>query len=542
HTFVHYVLHGLNHNPNETILTKYFDHILDIPKFKKCFIETTMENDRQFIFEQPLGFFIHNFLHSYNFTHRHGHSDDAVTTQIKNVLSNLKTIVNNVYRCVHDNSTSFKSTKLSFTKFSLMSPEKISAIYQQPLVFPEKKKAALGSSGAAAVLGSSGGSSDLQIDFVITDDDLAKEYPSGYDYRDFSYVSPIKNQGECGFCFAFSLVAAMESAYMIQYGETGISFSEIDLIDCMVAHNTYTPSRKNSHIDCSNGGPPDKFLDEASTVGLIPNIYGRDHALFYSDTEDYLFNPERCGTNPIQAKLTQYAYMSDIKDSDEQLLKAILIKYGPVTVNMRTDLLGDEGRNQQFFKITDKMHIPCNANESPTHMVTVIGWDEEYWIIKNSYGNNPPGPSDESLPDYLKPWGVEGYLYLQKELANDCAIFGTSISAKQLNENQPLLKMNVEVLNPIPQIKSSFEELIKESVKQVLARLPLSSISWAAFSNTKKSDNKPNQSKLPHCPFAMYGGSSTCSRRSFDCSTLSPALPLAILRHPAKYVGHNSSM
>ncbi len=88
--------------------------------------------------------------------------------------------------------------------------------------------------------------------------------------------------------FAFSLVAAMESAYMIQYGETGISFSEIDLIDCMVAHNTYTPSRKNSHIDCSNGGPPDKFLDEASTVGLIPSIYGRDHALFYSDTEDYL--------------------------------------------------------------------------------------------------------------------------------------------------------------------------------------------------------------------------------------------------------------
>ncbi len=65
--------------------------------------------------------------------------------------------------------------------------------------------------------------------------------------------------------------------------------------------------------------------------------------------------------------------MSDIKDSDEQLLKAILTKYGPVTVNMRTDLLGDEGKNQQFFKITDKMHIPCNANESPTHMVTVIG-------------------------------------------------------------------------------------------------------------------------------------------------------------------------
>ena len=26
----------------------------------------------------------------------------------------------------------------------------------------------------------------------------------------------------------------------------------------------------------------------------------------------------------------------------------------------------------------------------------------------------------------MKPWGVEGYLYLQKELANDCAIFGTS--------------------------------------------------------------------------------------------------------------------
>lgn len=62
HTFVHDVLHGLNHNPNETILKKYFDQVLEIPKFKKCFIKTTMENDRQFIFEQPLGVFIHNFL------------------------------------------------------------------------------------------------------------------------------------------------------------------------------------------------------------------------------------------------------------------------------------------------------------------------------------------------------------------------------------------------------------------------------------------------------------------------------------------------
>lgn len=60
--------------------------------------------------------------------------------------------------------------------------------------------------------------------------------PQYYDWRTLGKVTSVKNQGHCGSCWAFSAVAAIESAYAIK---TNIleNFSEQQLVDCSTANN-----------------------------------------------------------------------------------------------------------------------------------------------------------------------------------------------------------------------------------------------------------------------------------------------------------------
>ena len=56
-------------------------------------------------------------------------------------------------------------------------------------------------------------------------------------------VNPVKNQGSCGSCWAFSAVATMEGAYNLKQGKLN-SFSEQELVDCV----------NNGTNTCSLGG------------------------------------------------------------------------------------------------------------------------------------------------------------------------------------------------------------------------------------------------------------------------------------------------
>lgn len=57
-----------------------------------------------------------------------------------------------------------------------------------------------------------------------------KDLPQSVDLRELGHVTPIHNQGSCGSCWAFSVIAAAESAFLAS--NISVNLSEQELVDC----------------------------------------------------------------------------------------------------------------------------------------------------------------------------------------------------------------------------------------------------------------------------------------------------------------------
>lgn len=195
-----------------------------------------------------------------------------------------------------------------------------------------------------------------------------KEIPESFDWREQGKVSPVKKQGDCGSCWAFTTVATLEAQHLIQKG-TLETYSEQQLIDC-----------DSSNKGCV-GGVMSKAYEYLKTEGLMKSS---DYGYTGSNDDECLYDIEK---EKVRVKNWQFA------PKDENEIKALLIEKGPLAaaVNATPLIFYTSGVFDPWFDA-----IACFGGVN--HAVTIVGYGREegndFWIVKNSWGDK---------------WGEDGF-------------------------------------------------------------------------------------------------------------------------------------
>jgi len=212
-------------------------------------------------------------------------------------------------------------------------------------------------------------------------------YPTSVDWRSTNNpkkvvaVTGVKNQQQCGSCWAFSAVAGMEGAWAIA-GNPLTSLSEQQLVDCSSSYG--------------NNGCQGGLMSQAFEYVIANGGICSEASYPYTGTDGNACQSTTCQS---VAKISGY---TNIPQSQEPVMMQYIQK-GPISVAIEADQ-----PSFQFYAGGVFSDPSCGTNLD--HGVTAVGYgvdtNQPYWIVKNSWGTG---------------WGEAGYIRLARGI-NQCGI------------------------------------------------------------------------------------------------------------------------
>jgi len=198
--------------------------------------------------------------------------------------------------------------------------------------------------------------------------------PQTLDWRNQNMVTPVKDQGQCGSCWAFSVTENIESMYCMK-----------NQIDC----TTFAPLAPQEIVDCDttdqgcNGGdPPTAYAFVMQEGGM-------------EDESDYPYTAQdgTCNFQSNLVKVTISNWQYATSNSDESTMQSNLASWGPLSICVDAEPWQD---------YTGGVLMASDCSNSLDHCVQLVGYDltqsTPFWIVRNSWGAD---------------WGENGYIRLQ---------------------------------------------------------------------------------------------------------------------------------
>jgi KDEL-tailed cysteine endopeptidase len=200
--------------------------------------------------------------------------------------------------------------------------------------------------------------------------DGATPPPPSVDWRLKNAVTPVKNQAQCGSCWAFSTTGAVEGVNAIATGAL-VSLSEQELVDC-----------DKEHDNGCHGGLMDFAFDWILANGGL-------------DTEeDYRYKAEehKCRVDRAHRRVVSIDGHEDVAPNDEDALMRAVARQ-PVSVAIEAD--------QRPFQLYVGGVFDADCGVALDHGVLAVGYGTEagkdFYKVKNSWGAD---------------WGSSGYIML----------------------------------------------------------------------------------------------------------------------------------
>jgi len=205
------------------------------------------------------------------------------------------------------------------------------------------------------------------LDHISLDD-----VPNDIDWRTKGVVTPVKNQGGCGSCWAFAATETIESGVAIATGKL-LTLSEQNMVSC-----TQNPKHCGGTGGCQ-GATAELGIDYVAQKGI-------------SDESTYPYRGVT-GTCKETTKAAHVGGFHKLKENDhDDLLKAVGT-IGPIAISVCAD----------FADFENGVFDGCKPGCVIDHGVQAVGYGTsdgtDYWLVRNSWGSS---------------WGTHGYINLKR--------------------------------------------------------------------------------------------------------------------------------
>jgi C1A family cysteine protease len=214
--------------------------------------------------------------------------------------------------------------------------------------------------------------------------------PASVDWsKNTAVVTPVKNQGNCGSCWSFSAIGAIEGAYGLKKGAQadGKGFSEQQLVSC-----------DTTDAGC-NGGWMDDAFDYVGKNNGVPT------ETTYPYTSGSSGASGSCQSGKTVVSGTDVTSHVDVAQSVSALESAVALT--PVSIAIQA--------NQKAFQSYSSGIITSGCGQRLDHGVLAVGYGTDngtpYWKVKNSWGPT---------------WGEAGYVRILKDSSNQCGVLSAA--------------------------------------------------------------------------------------------------------------------